>query len=97
MPEHHALIKNHKYVGSNNSIMAYYYLSPACDWLVERFPDWLAPNLVTFIGLMFNWIPHAWMIWQYGFGSEGEISPLMCYTIGFSYQLYLIADNCDGK
>ena len=55
------------------------------------------PNLITFIGLMFNWVPHTYMIWKYGFEGEGEISPMMCYTIGFGYQLYLIADNCDGK
>jgi len=57
------MIKNHKYVGANHSIMAYYYLSPFCDFLVKMFPDWLAPNLITFIGLQFNWIPHLYMIW----------------------------------
>jgi ethanolaminephosphotransferase len=37
------------------------------------------------------------MIWKYGIEGEGEISSAMCYVIGFSFQMYLIADNCDGK
>jgi len=37
------------------------------------------------------------MIWKYGIEGEGEISPAMCYVIGFSFQMYLIADNCEGK
>jgi ethanolaminephosphotransferase len=37
------------------------------------------------------------MIYEYGYELEGPISAWMCYTIGISYQMYIICDNCDGK
>lgn len=58
---------------------------------------WLAPNLITFFGLLCNVIPHLYMIYTYGWEHDGPISKWMCITIGVSYQMYLIADNCDGK
>ena len=55
------------------------------------------PNTITFVGLMINCLPGVWMIYQYGYELEGPISANMCYTIGISYQMYIICDNCDGK
>ena len=71
--------------------------SPLCDWLVERFPDWLPPNVITLISFSFNVIPLFIMIALYGNEMAGPIPSWCAVMVGVSYFLFTTLDNCDGK
>jgi ethanolaminephosphotransferase len=58
---------------------------------------WLAPNLITLVGFIINIIPHIYLIYEYGWSLDGEISDNMCYALGLCYGIYMWLDNCDGK
>ena len=44
-------LKNYKYVSGEYSPMDK-CLTPFWNWSVELLPEWMAPNLVTFIGML---------------------------------------------
>lgn len=46
-------LKEHKYSCLNESLFDP-YLQPYWNWLVGQIPVWLAPNLITIIGLALN-------------------------------------------
>ncbi|CAD5122824.1 DgyrCDS11228 [Dimorphilus gyrociliatus] len=43
----------YKYSSVDNSPLSNYVTHPFWNWLVEFFPRWIAPNLLTFLGFMF--------------------------------------------
>ena len=45
---------NYKYKGGDNSILCVYVINPFCNFIVEYFPKWLAPNVITCSGFFFN-------------------------------------------
>ena len=45
---------NYKYKGGDDSILCYYVINPFCNFIVEYFPRWLAPNVITVSGWFFN-------------------------------------------
>lgn len=91
------LVKTHYYVGDNKSILYNYVLNHMCNWIVDKFPLWLAPNLITFIGFLVNLIPSVLVIAIYGYDLFGNLDAWFCYVIGVTYTFYIIMDNCDGK
>ena len=58
---------------------------PLCNYLVEFLPRWLAPNLVTLIGFLFNLIPNLVIIALYDNDMEGPIDGWVAYMLGVSY------------
>lgn len=46
-------LKEHKYSGQGTSISEQ-FMQPYWKWLVSNVPLWVAPNLLTFIGLLIN-------------------------------------------
>lgn len=46
-------LSEHKYSCTTNSLLDG-FLQPWWDWLVSRVPLWLAPNLITIVGLIVN-------------------------------------------
>lgn len=92
------MIKNHKFRGTNDSLYYKYVLNPFCTYLVDHvIPEWLAPNVITLIGLIINAAPCVYLVYEYGFSFDGEISGFACILHGVTYQIYIILDNCDGK
>ena len=55
-------LSKHKYSVGGQSTIERYFLSPACNWLVELFPVWLAPNIITFIGGVFVLLPGVLLV-----------------------------------
>ena len=88
---------SHKYVGANASIWCKHVTNPLCNYLVELLPEWIAPNIITFIGLQMTLVPAVWMVYQYGYEFDGPISGLMCFVVGVAYKSYNIIDKIDGK
>ena len=55
-------IRNYKYRSADSSISYKYIISPLCNYLVNFFPKWIAPNVITvsiffeFILFFSNWL-----------------------------------------
>eukprot|EP00128_Syssomonas_multiformis_P002934 Colp12_sorted_trinity150504_noHs@1224 len=47
-------LKKHKYSSSSASPFDKYVMTPFWNWLVSLIPLWLAPNVITFFGLLVN-------------------------------------------
>lgn len=55
-------LSDHKYSCSNISILDP-WLQPWWCWLVARVPLWLAPNLITIVGLLVNIVTTLILVW----------------------------------
>jgi ethanolaminephosphotransferase len=89
-------IKNYKSgITIDKSLIYKYLVSPFCAFCVQFLPSWIAPNLLTLLGLVCNIISFFLAViylpdnpnpprWVY----------LACAFLIFSY---MILDNCDGK
>lgn len=65
--------------------------------MVERLPKWLAPNVLTFAGLLMTLLPLFWANYYYGYELDGPVSATFCCTTGIMYSTYIFLDNLDGK
>ena len=92
-------IKNFKYVGSNESIVYNYLVSPFLNKLLDLglVPEWVAPNLLTILSLIFNLIGFLFVIIEAGNDFSCKISRMTTLIITITHYLYIIFDNLDGK
>ena len=94
--EYYNVIRSYQYKSSDSSISYKYFMSPLCDYLVNFFPTWLAPNVITISGFFLNLL--YFLITGYYTGFKGGfIPPWACFFSAFCYLLYMILDNIDGK
>ena len=96
LPEHYEIIRSYRYKSSDASISYNYCMSPLCNYLVNFFPKWLAPNVITVSGFFLNIIYFLITGYYTGFRG-GEVPPWACFFSAFCYLLYQILDNIDGK
>lgn len=61
-----ANIRKFKYAGSDEGIMYTYFYNPLATKLVEKCPDWLAPNTITLAGFSCSFIPFVAFFWIFG-------------------------------
>ena len=94
--EYYENLRNYKYKSSDASITYKYCMSPLCNYLVEKFPKWLAPNVITVSGFFLN-ILYFSVTSYYTKLKGGEIPPWACFFSAFCYLIYQILDNIDGK
>ena len=71
-------------------------MSPLCDYLVNFFPKWLAPNVITVSGFFLNLL-YFLITGYYTRFKGGFIPPWACFFSAFCYFLYMVLDNIDGK
>ena len=92
-------IKNFKYVGSNESIVYNYLVSPSLNKILDLglVPEWVAPNLLTVSSLIFNIIGFLFVIIEARNDFSCKISRLTTLVITITHYLYIIFDNLDGK
>jgi ethanolaminephosphotransferase len=90
-------VLNYKYKGGDTSIFYIYCMAPLCDWLTPKFPEWLAPNVITITGFFFNLFYFALTIYYNGFSGGNEIPTWVCFLSAFLYFAYCVLDNCDGR
>ena len=95
-PEYFETIRSYKYKSSDSSISYKYFMSPLCDYLVNFFPTWLAPNVITISGFFLNLL-YFLITGYYTKFKGGFIPPWACFFSAFCYLLYMILDNIDGK
>ena len=95
-PEYYENIRSYQYKSSDSSISYKYCMSPLCDYLVNFFPEWLAPNVITVSGFFLNLL--YFLITGYYTGFKGGFVPSWaCFFSAFCYLLYQVLDNIDGK
>ena len=89
-------LPEHRYSGTDNSLMYIYFCSPLADWLVQFFPLWLAPNVITLLGLAVSLL--GYLVVQWHSPSFTEPCPSWVWFLAawctFTYQTL---DNIDGK
>ena len=73
-------LKDHQYRSEGISLVEHYVLRHFWNWLVERVPLWVAPNLITFTGFCFTVGTALLMVLQ-DLNAEGKVC--VCLLDGF--------------
>ena len=88
---------NYKYRGGDISILNIYVINPFCNFIVNYFPKWLAPNVITISGFFFNLANLILTIYYGGWKGSTYFPPWVCFFVAISYTSYIILDYTDGK
>lgn len=90
-------IKKFKYSSTDSSIFYNYFLSPLLNKVVTYLPMTLSPNIITILGLLFNFL--SFILTQYELGNDFNSAPsrTTCLIQFATHSLYIIFDNLDGK
>lgn len=88
---------NYKYKGGDNSILCYYVINPFCNFIVEFFPKWIAPNVITVSGWFLNLLNFIITTYYTGLKGGCYVPPWVCYICPIFYTTYIILDYTDGK
>ncbi|XP_054088975.1 cholinephosphotransferase 1 isoform X4 [Zeugodacus cucurbitae] len=88
-------LSEHKYSCTSSSLLDP-WLQPWWNWLVSMTPLWLAPNLITIIGLIVNIVTTLILV---SYSPDGKSAPpgwasLLC---AFGLFVYQSLDSIDGK
>lgn len=71
-------------------------LQPYWEWLVGKFPTWMAPNLITLLGIIIN-IFTGLIIICYDPGFNADIPRWPYFIFGIGLFIYQSMDAIDGK
>ncbi|XP_044255895.1 choline/ethanolaminephosphotransferase 1 isoform X5 [Tribolium madens] len=71
-------------------------LQPYWNWLTSKVPLWLAPNLITILGLIVNIVTALILIW-FSPDAKQEAPRWACGLCGFGLFVYQSLDAIDGK
>ena len=88
---------SYKYKGGDDSILCCYVIDPFCNFIVNYFPKWLAPNVITISGWFLNFFNFILTTYYTGWKGSDYIPPWVCYICSFFYTTYIILDYSDGK
>lgn len=83
--------------------MYQYFYNPVASRLVEKIPEWIAPNLITLGGFVFSTAPFLVIFSVFGthFYNEEPVMPKIpkwAFLLeGICYFLYRMLDELDGK
>ncbi|XP_050426759.1 cholinephosphotransferase 1 [Adelges cooleyi] len=72
------------------------FMQPFWNWLVLQTPIWLAPNLITLIGLVVN-VVTTLVIISYSPDSNSEVPRWASFLCGLGLFIYQSLDAIDGK
>ena len=92
-------LKNFKYIGTNDSIVYNNLVSPFLNKILDMglIPEWIAPNLLTVMSLIFNIIGFLCVIIESGNDFSHKLSRFTTLIITITHYLYIFFDNLDGK
>lgn len=90
-------LRHYKYSSEDHSLLSKWILKPLYTRLVEWFPKWVAPNLITVGGLAFSMMSVAKVLW-YNPQVYGAVFPRWVY-LAFAGELWLYQtlDALDGQ
>ncbi|KAI8065955.1 CDP-alcohol phosphatidyltransferase-domain-containing protein [Gongronella butleri] len=97
-PSHESLenLRYYKYAAVDKSYLTKYVLRHYWNWAIELFPMWIAPNLITLIGLFFM-IFNVILVAIYTPDLTGDGPSWMYLSFAIGLWLYSTFDNVDGK
>jgi len=88
-------LSNHKYSSEGTSIT-----EPALQvfwrWLVEQIPLWVAPNLITIVGLIIN-VGTSLLLMYFSPDAKTQAPSWVYFSCGLGLFLYQCLDAIDGK
>lgn len=89
-------LRSYKYKGTCNSPVYNHGLTHVANYFVDMVPTWVAPNVITTLGMLPMAITAALALWQDPGLQGNPVSwyPLLMAAAIFTYQT---ADNMDGK
>ena len=90
-------MKEFQYKSTDESFLYNKCLSPCLNKVIEIFPIWSAPNIITLFSLLMNIIASIITYIDSQFDFSKQLNPITCIIIGITQFLYLILDNLDGK
>lgn len=88
--------KNHKYSGTDDSLLVRFCFKYIWNWMVEQFPMWLAPNVITFTGFLFEVVSFIISFIESDFMRQ-PLPGWVCILDGVFLLIYQTLDNLDGK
>ncbi|XP_043265442.1 choline/ethanolaminephosphotransferase 1 isoform X1 [Colletes gigas] len=88
-------LSEHKYNCTTNSLLDG-LLQPWWDWLVSKVPLWLAPNLITVLGLIVNILTTLILVY-YSPDARTEAPRWACFLCAVGLFIYQSLDAIDGK
>ncbi|XP_076382661.1 choline/ethanolaminephosphotransferase 1 bbc isoform X4 [Megalopta genalis] len=88
-------LSEHKYSCTTNSLLDG-LLQPWWDWLVSKVPLWLAPNLITILGLIVNIVTTLILVY-YSPDARTEAPRWACFLCALGLFIYQSLDAIDGK
>lgn len=90
-------MKKFQYKCVDESLLYNKFMSPCLNKVVNYFPTWLAPNLITLFSLGCNIIAATISYLDGGFDFSFRLKRSTCFIIGVTQLLYQLLDNLDGK
>ncbi|CAH0560794.1 unnamed protein product [Brassicogethes aeneus] len=88
-------LSEHKYSCQSVSLLDS-YLQVYWNWLVAKVPVWLAPNLITILGLVINIITSLILVW-FSPDARQEAPRWACALCALGLFIYQSLDAIDGK
>ncbi|XP_021913067.1 cholinephosphotransferase 1 isoform X2 [Zootermopsis nevadensis] len=88
-------LNDHKYSCSSISLVDP-LLQPWWNWLVSKTPLWIAPNLITILGLIVNILTTLILVW-YSPDAKIEAPRWACFVCALGLFVYQSLDAIDGK
>ncbi|CAE8734391.1 unnamed protein product, partial [Polarella glacialis] len=89
-------LPKYHYSGSDNSYLYRLVCSPLAEMLVQSTPQWVAPNLITCLGLLCNIFGHL-LVMVYSPDLKSSCPPWVWMVLGISTLVSQTLDNMDGK
>ncbi|CAI5713617.1 unnamed protein product [Hyaloperonospora brassicae] len=89
-------LRTYQYHGTDKSLVFQHVLTPMNDALVEHLPRWLAPNLITLLGLLLVAASHAVVAYLCPL-LYGDVPPWALTAAAAALFAYQTLDNLDGK
>lgn len=95
-PEGLENLLKHKYQTTGYTFVDTHVMNPFWEAFVRLLPIWLAPNLITVIGLICMFLSYAVMVVYDSTFTQQIPLPVLCLS-AFLQFLYQTLDACDGK
>jgi ethanolaminephosphotransferase len=89
-------LPEYTYSGSDNSLMYIYFCSPLAELLVKFIPGWLAPNVITLLGLALS-LAGYFLVHFHTPKFNEPCSSWVWFVLAFCTFAYQTLDNIDGK
>ncbi|KAI8369737.1 hypothetical protein BD560DRAFT_397675 [Blakeslea trispora] len=89
-------LRLYKYAAVDKSPVSKYILKPYWDFAITLFPEWIAPNLITLIGLFFM-IFNVVVVCIWSPQLDTEAPNWINFSFAIGLWLYSTFDNVDGR